>query len=392
MPRLFEGCDDMATKTDKTLPTGITLRKDGRYMWRFKYAGVTYSGYSRKLPDAKKALRDKRYEVEHGLYSKEKAILFDTWFIEWLNVYKRADCKDSTINLYKNVYNRYIKTVFGKKQVKNLRADMIQKFINKAAAERSKTVASTINFLLYDSLRQAARNGIISKNPMDNTTPPKFKESRKGKALSAEVEKKFLDAAKDSYYYPLYRMASLTGMRIGEVLGLQWQDVDFEHGEIYITHTLCYVPGRGQYLDTPKSEASRRIIPMEKGSELYTLLKEWRSKQRLQKFKVGKYWQPLPGMEHIVFTSNHGTPHFDMNVRTDQRKIVAEMNEAGINIDCTFHTLRHCFATRCIENGMDPKVLQAILGHSTFAMTMDLYCDVMEDTKRKELSKIMAAL
>ena len=382
----------MATKTDKTLPTGITLRKDGRYMWRFKYAGVTYSGYSRKLPDAKKALRNKRYEVEHGLYSKEKAILFDTWFIEWLNVYKRADCKDSTINLYENVYNRYIKTVFGKKQVKNLRADMIQKFINKAAAERSKTVASTINFLLYDSLRQAARNGIISKNPMDNTTPPKFKESRKGKALSAEVERQFLDAAKDSYYYPLYRMASLTGMRIGEVLGLQWQDVDFEHGEIYITHTLCYVPGRGQYLDTPKSEASRRIIPMEKGSELYTLLKEWRSKQRLQKFKVGKYWQPLPGMEHIVFTSNHGTPHFDMNVRTDQRKIVAEMNEAGINIDCTFHTLRHCFATRCIENGMDPKVLQAILGHSTFAMTMDLYCDVMEDTKRKELSKIMAAL
>jgi integrase len=282
--------------------------------------------------------------------------------------------------------------VFGKKQVKNLRADMIQKFINKAAAERSKTVASTINFLLYDSLKQAARNGIISKNPMDNTTPPKFKESRKGKALSAEVERQFLDAAKDSYYYPLYRMASLTGMRIGEVLGLQWQDVDFEHGEIHITHTLCYVPGRGQYLDTPKSEASRRIIPMEKGSELYTLLKEWRSKQRLQKFKVGKYWQPLPGMEHIVFTSNHGTPHFDMNVRTDQRKIVAEMNEAGINIDCTFHTLRHCFATRCIENGMDPKVLQAILGHSTFAMTMDLYCDVMEDTKRKELSKIMAAL
>ena len=382
----------MATKTDKTLPTGITLRKDGRYMWRFKYAGVTYSGYSRKLPDAKKALRDKRYEVEHGLYSKEKAILFDTWFVEWLNVYKRADCKDSTINLYENVYNRYIKTVFGKKQVKNLRADMIQKFINKAAAERSKTVASTINFLLYDSLRQAARNGIISKNPMDNTTPPKFKESRKGKALSAEVEKQFLDAAKDSYYYPLYRMASLTGMRIGEVLGLQWQDVDFEHGEIHITHKLCYVPGRGQYLDAPKSEASRRIIPMEKGSELYTLLKEWRSKQRLQKFKVGKYWQPLPGMEHIVFTSNHGTPHFDMNVRTDQRKIVAEMNEAGINIDCTFHTLRHCFATRCIENGMDPKVLQAILGHSTFAMTMDLYCDVMEDTKRKELSKIMAAL
>lgn len=206
----------MAKQKDKGLPTGITLRKDGRYMWRFKYSGVTYSGYSRKLSDAKKALRDKRYEVEHGLYSKEKAILFDAWFVEWLDVYKKADCKESTINLYKNVYNRYIKKIFGKKQVKNLRADMIQKFINKAATERSKTVASTINFLLYDSLRQAARNGIISKNPMKNTTPPKFKDSKKGKALSADIEKQFLEAAKESYYYPLYRMASLTGMRIGD--------------------------------------------------------------------------------------------------------------------------------------------------------------------------------
>ena len=377
----------------KDLPTGITLRKDGRYMWRFKYAGTTYSGYSRKLPDTKKAMRDKRYEVEHGIYSKEQNINLDTWFYEWLEVYKAADCKTSTLNLYKNVYNRYIKRTLGKKQVKSLRSDIIQRFINKAAGEYSKSVAATINFLLYDSLRQAARNGIIAKNPMENTTPPKYKTPGKKRALSAEAERKFLDAAKESNYYPLYRLASLTGMRIGEVLGMQWQDVDFDKGELHITHTMCYTPGRGQYLDSPKSAASRRIIPMEKNSEVYTLLRDWRRKQRHQRLQAGKYWQPLEGMEDIVFTSNHGTPHYDMNVRTDQRKIVAQLKASGVEIDsCTFHTLRHCFATRCIENGMDPKVLQALLGHSTFAMTMDLYCDVMEDVKRKELQKIMAVL
>lgn len=377
----------------KDLPTGITFRKDGRYMWRFKYAGITYSGYSRKLQNAKKAMRDKRYEVEHGIYSKEQNIILDAWFPEWLDVYKGADCKESTLTLYKNVYKRYIKPVFGKKQLKSLRGDMIQRFTNKMAGEYSKSVAATINFLLYDSLRQATRNGIISKNPMDNTTPPKFKEQEKKRALTEDVERKFLEAARISCYYPLYRLASLTGMRIGEVLGLRWQDVDFDKGEIHITHTMCYIPGQGQYLDSPKSAASRRIIPMEKNSEIYTLLWDWRKKQRYQRLQAGKYWLPLEGMEDIVFTSNHGTPHYDMNVRTDQRKIVAQLKASGVEIDCcTFHTLQHCFATRCIENGMDPKVLQALLGHSTFAMTMDLYCDVMEDVKRKEMQKIMAAL
>lgn len=378
---------------EKKLPQGITLRKDGRYMWRFKYAGTTYSGYSKKISEAKKSMRDKRYEVEHGIYSKEQNIIYDAWFNEWIEVYKSAVCKPSTINLYKNVYNRYIKKIFGKKQVKSLRAEVIQKFVNEMAGKYSKAVVSTINFLLYDSLQQAVRNRIIARNPMENNTPPKYKNSEKKKALTAETERIFLNAAKESCYYPLYRMASLTGMRIGEILGLRWQNIDFDKGEISITHTMCYIPQKGQYLDAPKSAASRRIIPMEKQSEVYELLKEWRKKQLRQRLQAGEYWKPLKGMEDIVFTTNHGTPHYDMNVRTDQRKIVEQLKKNGVEIDiCTFHTLRHCFATRCIENGMDPKALQAILGHSTFAMTMDLYCDVMEDTKRKEMLKIAAAL
>ncbi len=106
------------SKKDKGLPTGITLRKDGRYMWRFKYSGVTYSGYSRKLPDAKKALRDKRYEVEHGLYSKEKAILFDAWFVEWLDVYKKSRLQGIDYKSLQECLQSVYKKIFGKKQVK----------------------------------------------------------------------------------------------------------------------------------------------------------------------------------------------------------------------------------------------------------------------------------
>ena len=380
-------------KKEKNLPVGITMRKDGRYMWRFKCDGITYSGYCRKLPEAKKALRDKRYEVEHGIYSKEQNITVGSWFKEWLETYKTADCKESTLNLYRNVYKRYIKKEFGNRKLKTLRTDMLQRFLNDIAGRYSKAVASTVKFLLYDAIRQAVRNGIIAKNPMDNITPPKFKERKKRGAMTEETQRKFLEAAKSSHYYPLYRIASLTGMRIGEVLGLQWSDIDFRAGEIRITHTLCYTPGLGRYLDTPKSEASKRIIPIEKNGEAYRLLKSWRIEQLQQRMRAGEYWCPLKGMEDIVFTTNNGTPHYDTNVRKDQKKIVKRLKEQGVEIDvCTFHTLRHCFATRCIENGMDPKVLQAILGHSTFAMTVDLYVDVMEETKRQEMQKIMEAL
>lgn len=378
---------------EKDLPTGITLRKDGRYMWRFKYNGLTYSGYTKKLKDAEKQMRDKRYEVEHGLYSKEKNIILDAWFKEWIDTYKAADCKESTLDFYRNTYDRYIKPVFGRRKIKTLKAEQIQRFTNEKAKNYSKSIASTINFLLYDCLRQAARVGFISKNPMDNTTPPKFKPREERKALTKAQEKAFLEAVKDSSYYPLYRTAALSGMRIGEILGLSWSDVDFKNEGIYIRHTLCYTTDKGQYLDTPKTKASRRTIPMHKGEELYQLLQHRKIEQKKQKVRAGSLWVPNEGMEDLVFTTETGAALYATNVRTQQRAAIRKMQEGGADIPAfTFHMLRHCFATRCIEAGMDPKTLQAILGHSTFAMTMDLYCDVMEETKREAMKKVQAAL
>lgn len=95
-----------------------------------------------------------------------------------METYKTADCKESTLNLYRNVYKRYIKKEFGNRKLKTLRTDMLQRFLNDIAGRYSKAVASTVKFLLYDAIRQAVRNGIIAKNPMDNITPPKFKERK----------------------------------------------------------------------------------------------------------------------------------------------------------------------------------------------------------------------
>ena len=124
-----------------------------------------------------------------------------------------------------------------------------------------------------------------------------------------------------------------------------------------------------------------------------SLLRARKIAQGRHRLSYGEYWQPLPGLSNLVFTTRYGTPIDGNNLRSEMRRILSEMKEKGTDITwASFHTLRHTFATRCIEEGMNPKTLQHILGHATLAITMDLYCDVMEDTKREEMAKIADAL
>jgi integrase len=99
------------------------------------------------------------------------------------------------------------------------------------------------------------------------------------------------------------------------------------------------------------------------------------------------------GFEDLVFTTENGKPHYDSNVRSKMHRIVTKMQKQGYDLpDFTPHTLRHSFATRCLENGMNPKTLQRVLGHSTFAITMDTYCDVMDNTIDAEMELVARAL
>ena len=140
-------------------------------------------------------------------------------------------------------------------------------------------------------------------------------------------------------------------------------------------------------MDTPKTKSSYRDIPMV--DSVYKLLKcqkTWQSENRL---KLGEYWHPLQGLEMLVFTTNVGTPIDKEYLKNSIDGIVKNINAAGIEFEhISMHAFRHSFATRCIENGMNPQTLKAILGHSKLSMTMDLYAHVLPDTKAEELAKI----
>lgn len=168
--------------------------------------------------------------------------------------------------------------------------------------------------------------------------------------------------------------------------GLEWQDVDFSNRIIHVRGTL--VQNRyGFYKDLPKTHSSFRDIPMLEN--VYELLKKRRKEQMEQKISIGSHWQPLDGLENLVVTTETGRPLGKGYLNKEISKIVKSIQEADSEfLNLTVHTFRHTFATRCIENGMEPQVLKTILGHSKLSQTMDLYAHVLPNTKVLEMQKI----
>ena len=138
-------------------------------------------------------------------------------------------------------------------------------------------------------------------------------------------------------------------------------------------------------LDSPKTESSNRDIPML--DEVVRILKQHRTEQKKMKFYLGDKWKE--DFPDLVFTSPWGKHVSDTAVNADMCRIEEKIRATGIEFEHIYpHVLRHTFATRGLEKGIPPKVMQELLGHTSITMTLDIYSHVLPDTKAKELEKI----
>lgn len=374
-------------KSEKSLPKGITRRPDGRYMGRFSYYGERYTLYDMDLRKLKQRMKDLQYELEHGLYAKESEITIDDWCLTWLKEYKEPSVKQGTVGVYADTYDAYIKKPFGKKKLKDLRPEQIQNLYNTLKNEGySRSTVELVSVVLGNMYKQAYKNQLIQRNPVPLATLPKMDPPKERRVLTMEEQVLLMDTLKGHKYYYIYELALSTGMRNGEVRGLQWSDVDFQKRVIHVRGTL--VQNRyGFYIDLPKTRSSYRDIPML--DNVFVLLKEHKKEQLEKRLLLGQDWKACKGLENLVVTTDMGAPlgksYLNKVLKTTTRKIQLQHPEFEY---ITFHGLRHTFATRCIENGMEPQVLKTILGHSKLSITMDLYAHVLPDTKNKEMQKI----
>lgn len=377
----------------KKLPRGITYsEKEKRYTGRFMMDGERYAVHGSTLKEAVDKMDNMKYEVKHGIYCKPQEETISSWFQIWIDQYKLQTVKQSTLGLYKQSFNNYIMPVIGKKKIQNIESQVIQKLINDMHKKGySAGIVNGVYIILNGMFKQARRNQIIINNPMEAVVIPKFikKQQKDKRVLTREEQNIFLAYSKESKYYDLYVVALQTGARIDEILGLRWEDIDLQQKVIHINCTLSYSSeGRGRYRDIPKSETSRRDIPIL--PDIEKIFKNRRKQQMEDKMLLGERWKEEKGLENSVFTNNKGSVIWDSSVRRDMYSIVDAINCAGIKLKpIKFHTFRHTFATRAMEQGMPLQVLKTILGHSTLAMTADLYSHVLPDTKREEMQKII---
>lgn len=237
-----------------------------------------------------------------------------------------------------------------------------------------------VSAVLNGCFQQALRNGLIDRNPVKLAELPRQTERKTRQAMTREQQELFMKHANESYLYNFFAVMLRTGMRNGEMRGLKYTDIDKKNKVIHVCRTLKYIEGQGYIEDTPKTRTSKRDIPL-----TATTIQLLDNQKNYWGFKVEK-------MDRYLFCNENGGPLSRERVQAEIERIIGRIRAEGYQFErITPHIFRHTFATRAIEEGMQPQVLKTILGHSSLAMTMDLYSHVLPDTKAEEMEKIASA-
>jgi len=366
----------------KELGEGIYQQANGTYCARFvDRFGKRKSKRSKKLQEVRQWLADAIYINEHSDIEQATSMMVDAWFEYWIDV-KRKTVRPNTVRNYTERYHRNIQNVIGKKLLTEVKPIHCQTIFSNMADEgyRTTTIYQT-RIALYNMLEFAKENEVILSNPCKKSVKSDMgKPSQKKEALTIEVQRKFLEQAKGQSYENQYRFILQTGLRTGELVGLKWEDIDFENKTLKIQRSMEYRHCVGVWrIGEPKSKSGYRTIPLT--DEAIRILKAQDEKNKRIKV-IPEEWS------EFVFLCRKGQPVKNSTYDTALFKIC---EKAGIN-KFSMHVLRHTFATRCIEGGMMPKTLQKILGHSNIGITMNLYVHITEEEKQKEIDMVACAL
>lgn len=389
----------------KELGRGLSQRPDGRYMGRAQVEGKPIVLYGWKVKELKKELAKAVDDLKRSNLLPEEdgtGITLSEWFEEWYSKYKAPTLKDGGSSAYKRKFLNYYGVRIGSKYLADIRQLHVQTAIaDMVESGRSSKSIREATGILQNCIEAAMANGLMRINPVVGTIVPKCEKVER-RVLTVEEQRIFLDylAQNKSWYEELYKFMLLTGLRIGEVGGLQWEDIDFLNRFINVKRTLSYQYENGKKtmrLTSPKTENSVRKVPF--FGETQKILEQQFEKVKRRKKDLGDRWRKPEEMGNLVFLTSMGSPIGRYNIESDMRYITQQINDIfrtealysdGIpqNFEKLYpHALRHTFATRCFEKGMTPRTVQEIMGHANYNTTVS-YTHVLDNIKLKEAERL----
>ena len=396
----------------RVLRLGEYQRHDKTYEYRYtdpfgKRRGIYADTLQELRKEEDKLLRDQLDGLD--IYSGGEAtvnFLFDRY------IKMKTNLRNSTLANYKYMYKKFVRDSFGKKKIVEVKYSDVLQFYNHLITDCGLKIETVDNVhsTLHPAFQLAVRDNIIRRNPTDGVMATIKKGRTRVKttrhALTLEQQRTFMNYVAESPFFcdwlPLFTVMLGTGCRVGELVGLRWEDLDFENKLISINHSLTYYPQDGEdkkrtcsfAVSLPKTEAGIRTIPMLPQVENALI------DQKKQNSFDGRVSETIDGMTDFIFLTGNNrviTPRQINDVikrivkacnEAEAKKAADENREAVVVPHFSNHYLRHTFCTRFCESEPNVKVVQSVMGHANISTTLDIYTDVTENKKSEAMMKL----
>ena len=328
---------------------------------------------------AKKLAQEYAFEYERkcrGQVSLRENMRLSEMCTWYLDNYAANELKEISTYNYQAAIEHHILPALGNCKLKDLSPAMLTRFYKdlcqKPDGAISPSSVKKVHTILSSILTFGVKQGFILQNPCQRASLPKIKKKERPFLDDAQLRQLLEMLEEYSTFTTAIKLLIYTGMRAGECLGLQWDDIDLESGVLSIRHTLTYAFKQWS-LTEPKTQNSVRSMKL--AQEAIDLLKLHRAKQREQRLMVGSAWK----YQDMVFTTNTGNYYDRSLLNTQFKRLIAGTSLEGV----TLHSLRHSNATLLINSGIPIKVVSQHLGHSSIEITADIYSHVLESSRAK---------
>lgn len=356
----------------------IRKRADGR--WEARYTtpeGRQRSIYAKTEKEVTAKLRNALHDLDRGAWREPSKLTVGEWLNIWLTDYQGHN-SERTVTKYRCITNNRFVPVLGKVKLSALSPMHVRRLITNLSDLKPVTVKNYVR-IFGAAMQCAVESGLIKDNPVDGAKVPRVPPSRftviDGKSIPA-----FIAAADDTAYPHELKLMLWTGLRVGEVRGLRWSDIDMAAATMHVQRQL-HPRNHDLTRFTPPKYGEDRTIHLP--AEAITILKDQRRRQAEQRLAAGG-WDDDEVSKDLVFRLPSGAPHNDRSIYNAVKAAGKAIGKSELHP----HDLRHSYAIAALRSGVDVKTVQHNLGHKTAQMTLDVYAAYTEDAGRVGAEKL----